>query len=31
MELMVFWTDTARFQLQEIFIYYKNRASLAVA
>jgi plasmid stabilization system protein ParE len=31
MELRVFWTDTARFQLEEIFAYYKNRASLAVA
>ena len=31
MELRVFWTDTARFQLEEIFIYYKDRASVAVA
>lgn len=31
MELSVFWTDTARFQLEEIFIYYKDRVSLAVA
>ena len=31
MELRVFWTDTARFQLEDIFDYYKNAASLKVA
>ena len=31
MELRVFWTDTARFQLEEIFDYYKNKASIKVA
>lgn len=31
MELRVFWTDTARFQLEEIFDYYKDNASLKVA
>ena len=31
MELKVFWTDTARFQLEDIFDYYKNKASLKVA
>ncbi len=31
MELTVFWTDTARFQLEDIFNYYKDKASLSVA
>lgn len=31
MELRVFWTDTARFQLEDIFDYYENKASLKVA
>ena len=31
MELKVFWTDTARFQLEDIFDYHKNIASLKVA
>jgi len=31
MGLIVFWTDTARIQLEEIFDYYKNIASLTVA
>ena len=31
MELRVFWTDTARFQLVDIFDYYKNKASLKIA
>ncbi len=31
MELRVFWTDTARFQLEDIFDYYKNAASLKIA
>ena len=31
MELRVFWTDTALFQLKEIFEYYKNQAGLEVA
>jgi len=31
MELRVFWTDTARFQLEDIFNYYKDKASLKVA
>ena len=31
MELRVFWTDTARFQLEDIFNYYKDTASLKVA
>lgn len=31
MDLKVFWTDTARFQLEDIFDYYKNKASLHVA
>ncbi|MCK5838394.1 MAG: type II toxin-antitoxin system RelE/ParE family toxin [Bacteroidales bacterium] len=31
MELGVFWTDTARFQLEDIFNYYKDTASLKVA
>lgn len=31
MELRVFWTDSARFRLEEIFDYYKNKASINVA
>ena len=31
MELRVFWTDTARFQLEDIFNYYKKKASIKVA
>jgi plasmid stabilization system protein ParE len=31
MELRVFWTDTARFQLEDVFNYYKDKASLKVA
>jgi toxin ParE1/3/4 len=31
MELRVFWTDTARFQLEEIFAYYKDKANQKVA
>jgi len=31
MELRVFWTDTARFQLADIFNYYKVKASIRVA
>ena len=31
MEVRVFWTDTARFQLEDIFDYYKNKASIRVA
>ncbi len=31
MELRVFWTDTARSQLEEIFDYYKNKASIKIA
>ncbi len=31
MELRVFWTDTARFQLEDIFNYYKDKASLKIA
>jgi len=31
MELRVFWTDTARFQLEDIFHYYKDEASIRVA
>ncbi|MCB0807581.1 MAG: type II toxin-antitoxin system RelE/ParE family toxin [Bacteroidales bacterium] len=31
MELRVFWTDTARFLLEDIFNYYKNNASTEVA
>lgn len=31
MELRVFQTDTARFQLEDIFNYYKDKASLKVA
>jgi len=31
MDLRVFWTDTARFQLEEIFDYYKDNANLKIA
>jgi len=31
MELRVFWTDTARFQLEDIFNYYKDKASIRAA
>jgi toxin ParE1/3/4 len=31
MELRVFWTNTARFQLEDIFNYYKFKASIRVA
>lgn len=31
MELRVFWTDTARFQLEDIFNYYKDEASIRIA
>jgi len=31
MELKVFWTDTARFQLEDIFDYYKEKANVKVA
>ncbi len=31
MELIVFWTDTARFQLEDIFNYYKDTANIRVA
>ena len=31
MELKVFWTNTARFQLEDIFNYYKFKASIRVA
>ena len=31
MELRVFWTDTARFQLEDIFTYYKDKANIRVA
>jgi len=31
MGLKVFWTETARFQLEDIFNYYKDKASLKVA
>ncbi|MFU8842930.1 MAG: type II toxin-antitoxin system RelE/ParE family toxin [Bacteroidales bacterium] len=31
MELRVFWTNTARFQLEDIFNYYKSEASIRVA
>ena len=31
MELRVFWTDTARFQLEDIFNYYKDKASISIA
>ncbi len=31
MELRVFWTDTARFQLEDIFNFHKDKASIRVA
>lgn len=31
MDLKVFWTDTALFQLEDIFKYYKVKASIKVA
>ena len=31
MELRVFQTDTARFQIEDIFNYYKDKASIRVA
>ena len=31
MELRVFWTDTARFHLEDIFHYYKDKANIRVA
>ena len=31
MELSVFWTKTARIQLEDIFYYYKDKASIRVA
>jgi toxin ParE1/3/4 len=31
MELRVFWTNTARFQLEDIFNYYKSKVSIRVA
>lgn len=31
MDLRVLWTDTARFQLEDIYDYYKTKASLKVA
>jgi len=31
MELRVFWTDTARFHLEDIFLYYKDKANIRVA
>jgi len=31
MGLRVFWTDTARFQLEDIFNYYKDKTSIRVA
>ena len=31
MDLRIFWTDTARFQLEDIFNYYKTKASHKVA
>lgn len=31
MDLRVFWTDTARIQLEEIFDYYNDKASVIVA
>ncbi len=31
MELRVFWTDTAKFQLENNFDYYKDKANLKVA
>jgi toxin ParE1/3/4 len=31
MELKVFWTDTARYQLEDIFDYHKETAGLNIA
>ncbi|MBI9068310.1 MAG: type II toxin-antitoxin system RelE/ParE family toxin [Salinivirgaceae bacterium] len=31
MDLRVFWTDTARYQLEDIFNYYKLKASIRTA
>lgn len=31
MDIKVFWTDTARFQLEDIFDYYKTKANLKTA
>ncbi len=31
MELRVFWTDTAMFQLEDIFKYYKDKAGIKIA
>ncbi len=31
MDLRVLWTDTARYQLEDIFEYYKTKASLNTA
>jgi len=31
MDLKVFWTDTARYQLEDIFNFYKTKASLKTA
>ena len=31
MELRTFWTDTARYQLEDIFDYYKNKANIRIA
>lgn len=31
MGLKVFWTDTAKYQLEEIFDYYSHKASLSLA
>ncbi len=31
MEVKIFWTDTARFQLEDVFNYFKDKASIKVA
>lgn len=31
MDLRVFWTDTAIFQLEDIFKYYKDKAGIKIA
>jgi len=31
MELKVYWTDTARFHLEDIYNYYKDKAGLKIA
>ncbi|HPE55540.1 MAG TPA: type II toxin-antitoxin system RelE/ParE family toxin [Bacteroidales bacterium] len=31
MELRTFWTDSARYQLEDIFDYYKNKANIRIA